>query len=193
MILMSGFGAEGKSAQNVFGLFSRCNAQHSAGERSDLILIGESVGLNSGNAAYHWFGPCKRVHMRSRSKERPFRSDVDLFALSRACFGCVRNCAVVAAEMRRVHHLDGALILRAMRKSRETFNVLNEAVLDPVADQIEEADIAGCGPQVFQETRAPDAWPSNRRRSRVVRVSASTATGSSLPEVTSLRSPQLTG
>ena len=64
--------------------------------------------------------------------------------------------AIVAAEMRRVDHLDRELVLFGQREeaSGDLQHVLNEAVLDPVADQVEEAGIAGGFPQLFQETRA---------------------------------------
>ena len=64
--------------------------------------------------------------------------------------------AVVAAEMRRVHHFDGELVLlgQCEEASGDLQHVLNEAVFDPVAHEIEEAHAPRRFPQVFQETRA---------------------------------------
>lgn len=51
---------------------------------------------------------------------------------------------------------DGKLVLLEQREeaSGNPQHVLNEVILDPVTHQVEEADLAGCGPQVFQETGA---------------------------------------
>jgi ATP-dependent protease HslVU (ClpYQ) peptidase subunit len=51
--------------------------------------------------------------------------------------------AIVAAEMRRVHHLDGELVLlwQGKEAAREAQRVTDEIVVDAVAGQ--EADAAG--------------------------------------------------
>jgi hypothetical protein len=64
--------------------------------------------------------------------------------------------AVIAAEMRRVHHFDGEPVLLGQREeaSGDLQHVLNETVFDPVAYEVEEAHASGRFPQVVQETRA---------------------------------------
>src|ERR1700727_950007 len=74
---------------------------------------------------------------------------------SRVAPGMFEPGAGVAAEMRRVHHFYGELVLLGQREeaSGNLQNVLNEGVLDPVAHEIEEARASGRFPYLFQETR----------------------------------------
>ena len=64
--------------------------------------------------------------------------------------------SIVAAEVRRVHHLDGELVLlgKCEEASGDLQHVLNKGVVNPVTDQVEETGIAGRFPKLFQETRA---------------------------------------
>ena len=146
--------------EDVLGLFERGGerAQHSDGERGDLILIGEKRRLELRERRRPLVRalqarPGRRLAVEGQ--RRPFRPDVDLLAPVGLAAGMLEAGAVVAAEMRRVHHFDGELVLLGQREeaSGDLQHVLNEAVLDPVADQIEEADAPGRRAQFAQERR----------------------------------------
>src|SRR5580692_3571911 len=147
--------------ENVLGLFKRGRegAQHFYGKRRGLILIGEKGLLKLGERRRPLVRTLQTIPRRRLPVEGQrwsFRSDVNLLAPVGFTPSMLVASAVVAPEMWRVHHFDGELVLlgESEEASGDLQNVLNEAIVDPVTDQVEETDIARRGSQIFEETCA---------------------------------------
>jgi hypothetical protein len=93
--------------------------------------------------------PGRRV--RAGGQRGPFRPNVDLLAPVGLAAGVLVAGAVVAAKMRGVHHFNGELVLlgQGKKSSGDLQRVMNEAIVDPVTNQVEEAHTARRCSQIF--------------------------------------------
>jgi hypothetical protein len=109
------------------------------------------VGLSSGSARAIGSAPAgaSRAAQNGRRARLPLRTNVDLLAPVRLAARVLEAGAVVAAEMRRVDHLDRELVWLGQREkaTRDAQRVINEFLIHTMADEIKKANAARCGAQ----------------------------------------------
>ena len=120
------------------------------------------TGRRAGSAVGHRLGPRRRSHGGSPVAEhgrRQLAADVDLVAQVDPAVGVLVAEAGVAAELRRPHVVDllAVVVVEGEELGGDPGRAAEQLVGDPVADELEEADLVDRLPQRSDEPVAPGA------------------------------------
>ncbi|MCY1293518.1 hypothetical protein D9M70_427790 [compost metagenome] len=135
------------------------NLDQADAEPGDGVYVGEDRRLQLGQGLRELVGadqPLPRRILRLDLKALALGAEIDLFAPVLGAAGIFEPGAIVAAEMRRLAHLDCQLVIlrqceETPRKRKDTVDLF---LRNPVAFEIEEAHRAGNAAQ-FIERRRP--------------------------------------